>query len=435
MKRSVTLPALERRRPNNEMTKFCLGVIISAVLSASLCCCARASQMPPATKQEPSSEAEAGYVVPAEYQQLYASLSTKLDDFDGYLNSHWDGTKSNITFGAELLSANANIGQRLLSEQYYRESVLMYLDGLQAMGVTGVKITVAYPLLTPEFPNYDGYVKFYNRLAQECRARKLKMLVAMGNLFSNTPFSDLKYSLSGLTLAKYREGKRQMAETIIEEMHPDYLSIANEPTAAEYLNTGIRQTPSEFAETARYILTGLDRSGTLIGAGAGTWDDMAYIRELAQNTDLDYIDMHTYPVEYLKEAITAADIATAYNKKLVIAEAWLNKAGENETGGLGTMSALTTLYGRDVYSFWQPLDSKFLEVLVKLANYKNYEFISPFWSTYLFGYIDYDAATKSLPYDELRRRDNMEASKNILSHKLSGSGLAYQKLIANASPK
>lgn len=99
------------------------------------------------------------------------------------------------------------------------------------------------------------------------------------------------------------------------------------------------------------------------------------------------------------------------------------------------MSALTTLYGRDVYRFWEPLDSKFLEVLAKLANYKNYEFISPFWSTYLFGYIDYDATTRSLPYDELRRRDNMEASKNILSHKLSGSGLAYQKLIANANPK
>ena len=144
--------------------------------------------------------------------------------------------------------------------------------------------------------------------------------------------------------------------------------------------------------------------------------------------------MHTYPVEYLKEAITAADIAKANNKRLVIAEAWLNKASEKDVD-VGKMSSLTTLYGRDVYSFWQPLDSRFLEVLAKLANYKGYEFISPFWSMYLFGYTDYDSTTKNLPYDELRRRDNMEAYKNMLSHKLSGSGLTYRKLASNMGIK
>jgi hypothetical protein len=374
--------------------------------------------------------------IPIEYEELYYALSEKLNDFDSYLNSHWDGTKKNIIFGAELLSANSHVGERLLTEEYYR-GILVYLDSLQSMGIKGVKIAIDYPLLVPDFPNYDGYVRFYKRLAQECRARKLTMLVATGNLFLNSAFTDLKYDLSGLTLDKYRQGKRQMVETVIREMHPEYLSIANEPTT-EYMVDGIKQTPYQFAETARYILKGLDRSGVLIGAGTGTWDDMAYIRELAQNTDLDYIDMHIYPIDYLEQAITAADIAKAYNKRLVIAEAWLYKISDREMRNLNLLNLATqaTIYGRDVYSFWQPLDSRFLEVLAKLANYENYEFVSPFWSTYFFGYINYDSSTKDLPYSALRQLDNVEASRNMLSHKLSGAGLTYQKLISeNTNPK
>jgi hypothetical protein len=100
------------------------------------------------------------------------------------------------------------------------------------------------------------------------------------------------------------------------------------------------------------------------------------------------------------------------------------------------LATQATIYGRDVYSFWQPLDSRFLEVLAKLANYENYEFISPFWSTYFFGYINYDSSTKDLPYTELRQLDNIAASQNMLNHKLSGAGLTYQKLIsANTSPR
>ncbi|MCX6000848.1 MAG: hypothetical protein NTU41_15050 [Chloroflexi bacterium] len=372
------------------------------------------------------------YSTPAEYEPLYAGLQGKLDDFEAYLNSHWDGIRHDVTFGAELLSANSNMGEKLLTEENYT-GVLAYLDALQFMGIQGLKIAIGYPLLTPDFPNYPAYVGFYRKLAQECRARELTILVAMGNLFLNTPFSDLNYSLSGLTLAGYREGKRRMAETIIREMHPDYLSLANEPTT-EYMLTGIRQTPSDFAGTVRYILNGLDRSGVLIGAGAGTWNDMAYIQELAENTDLDYIDMHIYPSDYLEQAVTAADIARAYHKRLVIGEAWLYKVKESEMADLGKMATQATVFGRDVYSFWQPLDARFLEVLVKLAAYQGYEFISPFWSTFLFGYADYASLPRDASYAELRQRANGAAYLNMLTGQLSAAGLTYQALTrANTS--
>jgi hypothetical protein len=185
-----------------KLAKLCLAINVAIAILAATGCDPGANQaLPPAQS------------VPSEYEQLYSDMSKKLNDFDIYLNSQWDGTGRNITFGAELLSANCHMGERLLTEENYR-GVLVYLDSLQSMGIQGVKIAIDYPLLTPDFPNYDGYVKFYKRLAQECRARKMTMLVATGNLFVNSPFTDLKYSLSGLTLAKYRQGKRQMVETI-----------------------------------------------------------------------------------------------------------------------------------------------------------------------------------------------------------------------------
>ncbi len=172
----------------------------------------------------------------------------------------------------------------------------------------------------------------------------------------------------------------------------------------------------------------------LIGAGAGTWNDLDYVKSLARDTDLDYIDIHIYPANFLKEANAIADIARAYNKRLIIGEAWTYKVYDSELGDLGNVAMQAKVFGRDVYSFWEPLDSRFLEILVKLASYKGYEFISPFWSKYFFGYLDYEAVGKNLTYRQLTQLSNQKASQDILNHKLSDTGLTYQKLI-NAAAK
>ena len=159
--------------------------------------------------------------VPEEYQQLYDSLSEKLDKFDrGLTNCSPTGQK--FIYAAELLAANCNAGEKMLNESYY-QGVLVWLDAFERMGINGVKIAIDYPFFTPGFPNNDAYIKFYKRIVQECRSRKFAVLIANGNLFPNSPFSDLKYSFSGLTLEKYRQGKRQSCETMIRELHPDYL--------------------------------------------------------------------------------------------------------------------------------------------------------------------------------------------------------------------
>lgn len=388
---------------------------------------------PPETQLDTKSKPETHSIIPPEYQRIYDGLSGKLDAFDSYLDSHWNGAKYKVTFGAELLPANGHLGEKLLTEQNYK-GTMIYLDSLQSLGVQGVKVAISYPLLSPDFPNSDSYLKYYKNLAQELRKRGMIMLVAIGNLLPDPAFTDLTVSFSNLTFDKYRQTKHRIAERMIKEIHPNYLTIANEPST-EAMATGLKVTVPEFTETVRYVLKGLDRSGVLVGAGTGTWNQLDYVKSLARDTDLDYIDIHIYPANYLEQVITIADIVHANNKRLVIGEAWTYKVDDSELGDLGNIATQAVMFGRDVYSFWEPLDSRFVEILVKLANYKQYEFISPFWSKYFFGYLDYEAVPKNLTYRQITQLSNQKAFQNILSRKLTGTGLTYQKLINTAGTK
>jgi len=99
---------------------------------------------------------------------------------------------------------------------------------------------------------------------------------------------------------------------------------------------------------------------------------------------------------------------------------------------LAQMATQTNVFGRDVYSFWAPLDAEFLQLMAKMSRCVGYEFITPFLSTCLFGYIDYDDV-KGLGYGELRQRHNRAAYNNMLSGKLSESGKAYRDMIGAAA--
>jgi hypothetical protein len=217
-----------------------------------------------------------------------------------------------------------------------------------------------------------------------------------------------------------------MAHLIARELKPDYLTICNEPNT-EKMTMGLLQSPQQYAGTVRYVLEGLERGNTLIGGGAGTWDDLSYMTALA-DTELDYLDAHVYPLDFLDRFLDISDIARSRNKRLVIGEAWVYKLSSNELVGLGDLAATSRIYGRDVFSFWEPVDSRFLEVLVKMARLNGYEFVSPFWSTYLYGYIDYGDATKGFDYRRLRQESNRVSYLNMLKKQPSGSGLTYRQL-------
>jgi len=222
--------------------------------------------------------------VPLEYQNLYSSLKENLDDYETYLNSQCESEHHPIIFAAELLPANSNRGTELLAPRTL-QSTILFLDRLHELGVQGVTIPVHYPLYTPDFPNYQGYVQFYRQVVQEIRKRDMKLDVESAVLFANTPFSTIDLSYAGLTFEKFKVERKQMIVAIIQDLQPDYLNLGAEPDT-QYQLTGLKElnSPERYTEYINYVLDGLTRGNTKIGAGIGTWGNLEYVRRLVSDS-------------------------------------------------------------------------------------------------------------------------------------------------------
>lgn len=365
--------------------------------------------------------------IPAEFRTLYQELQSELEVFEQNISSP---ETSNITFAAELLVANAHRGEALLAPRTLM-GARIYLDALASLGVRGVKVSISYPILSPEFPRFREYLTFYKHLAREIRKRRMEFLVSTAPMFTDPNFSSLSVDYTNLTFEKLGEDWRRMVQIILKEIQPDYLTVGNEPTTAAR-NTGIQEfrNPKRYVELVRFIIEGLERGRTKVGSGAGNWENPGFVQLLAEVPDLDYIDLHLYPIVrgYLQQAVKLVQIAKSHGKRVIIGEAWLYKVGSEELG----RETWSEAFRRDVFSFWQPLDQKFLEAVIKFARAEGIEFLSPFWSKYFFAYLDYTGYTRWLPYTRLRKQSDKAAVRNILGGRFSQVGLYYGALVATA---
>jgi len=369
---------------------------------------------------------------PDQYQDLYAMLDSKLDSMLSYVNSRWNGETYNVNYAAELISANGHRGEELLTPGSI-EGVALMLDQLKSLGVKGVKVAVKYPLLGPDFPNSYGYLDFYRMVSQAVRNRQLVLYVATTTAFRDPAFTSLNVDYSGLTFKQFKQDMRWYVETVLANLQPDYLTFTNEPQT-QVMNTGLDFSVKNVKELVEYVLDGLDHKGALIGAGAGTWDKIEYFESLAEISGLDYLDMHIYPINadfVIDRAIRIAEIAKAHNKKLVLGEAWLYKVRDRELSAATATSA--RLFARDVFSFWSPLDEKFVEAIVKLSHLLKIDFSSFFWMQYFYSYLEYDEEKNAMKPAELFALVNAQGAKNILSNRLSSTGTKYKSLIASLS--
>lgn len=370
-----------------------------------------------------------GSDVPPEYRALFDELQNRLEEFERGIEV--PGEPQRITFAAELLAANAHRGEQLLAPDALLGATI-YLDALASLGIKGVKVFIGYPLLAPEFPRAQEYLEFYKRLAAEIRKRRMVLLVGTGAMFRDPNFTSVSVDYTGLTFEEFKRGRRRVAEIIAREIRPDYLTIGNEPST-EAKNTGLVELrdPQKYAQLISFILEGLQRGETSVGAGAGNWDDPRFVQELVRLPALDYVDLHIYPVVrgLLRRAVDLAELARSHDKRVIVGEAWLYKVGEAELG----RETWSEAFRRDVFSFWEPLDQKFLEVIVKLVRAQGIEFVSAFWSKYFFAYLDYDQRTRWLPYARLRQLSDQAAVRNLLAGRFSQTGLRYGALIAEAA--
>jgi len=364
--------------------------------------------------------------VPFRYRALYSELATKLNDLNKTIESQWQGKKADTRIGVELLVANSNRGEVLLSDRVFKATILT-LERLQDLGVHSVAVSIQFPMLTRSFPRSNEYIDFYRRVAWEIRRRGLGFIVEMGTFFRETEFTKLKIDYSDYTLNSFKAGLREMARIIIDELRPDYLTILTEPDTMQN-NTGLDFSVTNFSATIRHVVEGLDHRGVKLGAGAGSWNPMQYFTALSEIPRLNYIDIHVYPIQQdfvLDKVPRIAKIAAKQNKGVSFGESWLYKVSIHELGRINTVKA----FARDVYSFWQPLDSLFIEVMVKLSHHVEAEFCSFFWMKYLYGYMDYNFQTSQLRPQQLINKMDAIAGQHILDNTLSKTGEKFKTLI------
>lgn len=452
----VQTPALLPHRPWRR--RFFMGIILVIIILLLILVAARGrrnkegrfgqrlrdyitnnQQTPTVSSQTKTQSVTTSGPVPTAYQTLYTLLEGKLDSFNQQVKGEWNGSKHPVVFMAGLITANPNAGDVLLQPSTF-DTTAKYLDRLKELGAKGVAIDIDFPLLTSDFhqndAKYNQYLDFYKRLFSEIEKRGLKSAVEVQAILSAYSTLNVKPYYQSLTFDEYKEGKLAMIKLIASELQPDYITVANEPSI-EAANTGQPMNILEnyIGAVTHYLdevkAAGLDKN-IKYGAGFGTWekDYKNFSIRTSKIENLDFVNIHIYPVDFglLDRALEISDIVIQYGKSLVLHEAWLYKWKLGEGRGQG-IAATAEIYGRDAFSFWQPLDKKFLEAIVNLAHYKRFEYISPFWSNYLFSYMDYETA-KNIPAKQRMIQGITTGAQGAVSGSTTETGLFYRQLIS-----
>ena len=366
--------------------------------------------------------------VPETYRGLYRLLSAQLDDFERRYPSA-TAVAATPLWGAELLQANANRGEALLQPNAM-PGVRLFLDRFQGLGFRGVSISVNCPLLAPAFPRAAEYAAFYRDVAREVRRRGMKLEVESGVLFANTAFSPVTRDHRALSFADFVAARKQHVAAIVRELSPDWLNLGAEPdTEARLTGFAALNDPAQRAAMIKTILEGLDRGSTSIAAGIGTWNDSRFLATLLSQVKLDAVAIHLYPIgrQQIDALGEACRIAKKAGKPILLDETWLYKIGPRENEGLATSERVIR---RDCWSFWMPLDRRFLKAVDAFARIEGVAYVSPFWTDLYLATVPFDADLDAGPYAAVNARYLQAVQAAVLSGRLSPLGETVKALLA-----
>lgn len=381
--------------------------------------------------------------MPPVFQDLYSSLQNQVSSFDLTIQQSWNKTKPPVLFSTHLGSANSALGTALLAPDHL-DSVQMEIDLLKALGVKSISLSIDYPSLDRGFDVYGGqaanYLAFYKQVVAAIRTSGLKVIIESGPLWSDPVFSSvnvLPYYQS-LTTAQYEAGRANQALLIAQQLLPDYLSVIQEPDT-EATQTGKSElgTPSGSIALLNQILAVYRKPGATtvpVGAGVGSW--IASYDQYIQGfvaTSIDFVDLHVYAVnrDYLSRAFTIANMTYAAGKKLGMSEVWLEKIRDSELRVLSQDRSVT----RDVFSFWAPVDTQFLQTMVDFSYYENVLFLAPFFEAYYYGYVDYDSSTANMTPTQLNAAVSPIQTANMQIGAYTTTGHNWENSILAAPDK
>lgn len=379
---------------------------------------------------------------PAEFSALYEELSSNLSTRENELRANWNGVHAPVIYATTLLTASSNNGVKLL-DPTFRSGNSLTLSRLAGLGVRGIVLQINYPILTSLFTaDAPAYLTAFGEIADEIRALGLKVIVEHNVLLPGHSALDPAAYYAALSKTRFGQENYVEVKDIIEQIQPDYLSIVTEPDTFEsvlQLQMSITEWRAYVEGVVNQLAIDVPGRSTKIGAGSGTWEDQNFVTNFASINGLDYIDIHSYPLtnnitNYLELLDTWPALIRAINPSLdvISSESWLYKAQALELGGVPTSSEF---FARDTYSFWEDLDSQFLNILAINAYKNSYSVIAPFWSNYFFAYLDYnDPSLAGLTSEEILDRAFLAASQAIQNGQTSDVGQTYKALIEGNDP-
>ncbi|MBK8953927.1 MAG: hypothetical protein IPM34_00005, partial [Saprospiraceae bacterium] len=345
--------------------------------------------------------------VPAQWDTAKVQLTLKLNQVNSEILNKWDNQQYCTDFTGNLMLANSNRGYALFTpDTAYPYPNILYQNALYAkidtmlmafdtLGFKSVDLTVQYPMLVDSFTNSTYYLDFYMTVAQKIKQKGFKLIIGCQAAFVDEAFGEPKmvsdiqkhyYNPDGnpstddtLELVRYKQEKLQMMQTILDSLQPDYLTLEMEPQTQEInLFNLIDYSVDSTISLINFFTSNLAVSSTLIGAGAGTWDNIQFFEEIAQ-TNIDYIDYHIYPphFNYIDNIAFKIDsIADVYNKKLVIGESWCYKATNFEMVDITDPVATSAfVYSRDGFDYWESVDTLFVKSMILLSQQSKVELI------------------------------------------------------------
>ncbi len=355
-------------------------------------------------------------------------------------------------FGGQLNPGESSVGPGLLTTNN-EAAVYQWLTMQKSLGSDEVTVHVDFPMLDPNFywsasqtqaQQAAGQAQllqvqnYYKNLAVWVRTFGLKLVVQTQNLFPNAStltsapvalwggangIATMKNFYNGMyqantgspNYAAYSIDRGTQAAWIAANMTPDYLSVIYEPDS-EAANAGmptLGTVPGSLANLQGILASyyAANPPATRVGAGVGVWifyyDAVANISYTALSFDqayastpgttdganplgLNFIDMHIYDVtnsgnnNFLPMAWNVAQWVKQTGMSLGMSEMWLAKASAADvTSGNG----LPTY--RNTYSFWAPLDSRFLADMYTLTAYWGFLFDTASYPQFMSAYVAY----------------------------------------------
>jgi hypothetical protein len=454
------------------MLKPRFAVLVSALAGALFVACGNAhTPLPTAT---PSATP---LPIPAQYQTLYNDLQDAIDTEDGQISSAWDGKLYGVDYATELLTADGNGGFGIL-QPAVKAMMLKELQAEHDMGATAVTVQIGFPIFDENLYTSLGqtqqqagqtvqtWIDYYSSVAQAIHGLGMKMVVEANPLLTLATGSANSIDVSGyyksLDAASYEQRRSAHNILVAQTIKPDYLLLQTEPTT-DAVNSqnralaALMSDPNADTEMIRGFVADLDQgqvpglhSSILVGSGVGSWqaDWQSYITNLAGIPGLDKLDTHVYNLQPGLDEIgiaeQVADVAHAAGKGASVSEYWFHKS--TSLSGFTGADPLLDVRARDSFSFWSPLDQRFLSMMVKLANYKQFDYVSAFGFFYWFTLIDYPSLTTPCPpvypaqnatenaacNAKIQTLRNQDAGRALSSGQLSSTGTAFRELLHNA---